>query len=104
MTTVPSKSSTPLKVRRRDIGDFDQLDKRVSAVTVLFGSVFGVSDGSVEWCTDSDPPSEGERLAWIWLCWPHLDEQLMPHVRPDHRDLMRAYREGKLGEWWASRG
>ena len=104
MDTVPDKDSTPLEVRWRDIADFDQLDERVSAVTVLFGSVIGVNDGYVEWCTESLPPAESERLAWLWLCWPHLDEQMMPRARDDHRELMRAYRAGRIREWWSKIG
>ena len=101
MDMVPDKDSTPREVRWRDITDFDQLDERVSAVSALFGSVIGVNDGSVQWCTDSFPPDEPERLAWLWLCWPHLDEKIMDRARPDHRKLMRAYRAGQLLEWWS---
>lgn len=101
MDTVPDKDSTPLEVRWRDVADFDQIDERVSAVTALFGSVIGVNDGSVQWCIDSLPPAESERLAWLWLCWPHLDEKIMDRARPDHRKLMRAFRAGQLQEWWS---
>jgi hypothetical protein len=80
------------------------LEDRVSAVTVLFGSVIGVNAGYVQWCTDSLPPAESERLAWLWLCWPHLDEQLTARARPDHRALMRAYRAGLIREWWSQLG
>jgi hypothetical protein len=104
MNTVPDEDSTPLEVRWRDVADFDQLDERVSAVTMLFGSVIGVSDGCVAWCTESVRPTESERLAWLWLCWPHLDEQIMPHARADHRELMHAYRAGRLREWWSQIG
>jgi hypothetical protein len=104
MDTVPDRDATPLEVRWRDLADFDQLDERVSAVTVLFGSVIGVNDGTVQWCTDSLPPAESERLAWLWLCWPHLDEQIMDRARPDHQKLMRAYRAGRIREWWSHLG
>ena len=104
MDTVPDEDSTPLQVRWRDIADFEWLDERVSAVRVLFGSVIGVSDGYVQWCTDSLPPAESERLAWIWVCWPHLDEQVMPRARADHRKLMAAYRAGRMREWWSQIG
>lgn len=104
MDAVPDKDATPREVPWRDVAEFEQFDERVGAVTVLFGVVVGVSDGSVEWCTDSRPPAESERLAWLWLCWPHLDEQIMPRARPDHCQLMRAYRAGQIREWWSHLG
>ena len=104
MDAVPEKAETPREVEWRDITEFDRLDERVSAVSALFGSVVGVNGGYVEWCTDSLPPAESERLAWLWLCWPNLDEQLMARARPDHRGLMRAYRSGRLREWWSKIG
>ena len=100
MDTVPEKDSTPLKVPWSDIAEFDKLDDRVSAVSVLFGSVVGVNQGFIEWCTDSLPPAESERLAWLWVCWPHLDEQIMSRARDDHRELMRCYRAGQMSEYW----
>ena len=104
MDTVPDRDSTPTEVRWRDLTEFEQLDDRLAAVTVLFGSVFGMNDGSVEWCTDSLPPAESERLAWIWLCWPHLDERIRDRARSDHRELMHAYRAGQIFEWWSKTG
>jgi hypothetical protein len=101
MRTVPDANATPLEVRWGDVAEFEQMDERVAAVSVLFGTVIGVSNGSVQWCTDSIPPAESERLAWLWMCWPDLDEQIMNRARQDHRELMRAYRAGQLSDWWS---
>ncbi len=60
---IPDTENTPRELRWADVNDFYQLDDRVSAVTILFGSVIGVSDGSVQWCPDDNPPTEQERLA-----------------------------------------
>jgi hypothetical protein len=73
MRTIPSIENTPREVRWSDIAEFNELDERVSAITVIFGSVIGVNDGFVEWSPDDNPPSEQERLAWIWLCNPALE-------------------------------
>lgn len=104
MDTVPDKESTPLVVPGHAVTEFEQVDERLAAVTVLFGSVFGVSGGCLEWCTESIPPAESERLAWLWLCWPHLDEQIMPGARGDHRELMLAYRAGAMRGWYSQLG
>src|SRR2546430_14499293 len=99
---IPKPDNTPRTVSWSDVGEFDKLDERVSAVCVLFGSVIGVNDGSIEWCPDVEPPTEQERLAWISLCWPHLDAQLSTRVHGNLRRLIRAYRSGALQRWWRS--
>jgi hypothetical protein len=100
MTAVPDIENTPHEVRWSDVADFDQLDERVSAVTVIFGSVVGVNDGSVEWCPEDIPPTEQERLAWIWLCNPSLDGDILPRAKGRFRDLMVAWRAGAMRQWW----
>jgi hypothetical protein len=75
-------------------------DERVSAVTVLFGSVVGVNEGTVQWCPDDIPPTEQERLAWLWLCNPGLDAQILPRTTGRFRDLLLAYRAGAMRQWW----
>jgi len=100
MRAVPDIESTPREVPFSEIGDFDQLDERVSAVTAIFGSVFGVNDGSVEWCPDDVKPTEQERLAWIWLCNPSLDGEILPRAEAWFRELVVAYRAGEMRRWW----
>jgi hypothetical protein len=100
LKTVPTIESTPRKVQWSDLREVDELDDRVGAVTVLFGSVIGVNAGYVSWCPDDSPPTEQERLAWIWLCNPTLDTQILPFTKGDLRDLLIAYRAGDLQQWW----
>jgi hypothetical protein len=104
MKTVPDIQSTPREVRWSDVGDFEQLDERVSAVTNIFGSVIGVNDGYLEWCPDGIPPSEQERLAWIWLCNPGLDAEILSRAQGRFRDLVLAYRAGQMLGWWDAGG
>jgi hypothetical protein len=104
MDTVPNIENTPREVRWSEVGDFDQLDERVSALSVIFGSVINMNDGSMEWCPDDMPPTEQERLAWIWLCNPVLDAALLPCAKGRFRDLLVAYRAGEMGRWWDEGG
>ena len=87
-----------------EVGEFDQLDERVSAVTVIFGSVIGVNDDYIEWCPDDIAPSEQERLAWIWLCSPSLDGEILRRAEEWIRDLVVAYRSGEMRRWWEEAG
>ena len=100
MKTVPDIESTPREVKWSDVADFDRLDERVSAVTCVFGSVIGVNEGYIEWCPDDIPPTEQERLAWIWLCNPSLDSEILPRAKGWFRDLVIAYRAGEMRRWW----
>ena len=100
MNALPEIENTPWEVRWSAIADFDQLDERVSAVAVIFGSVIGMNDGSVEWCPDDIPPAEQERLAWVWLCNPGLDSEILPLAKGRFRDLVRAYRANDMRGWW----
>jgi hypothetical protein len=102
MESVPDIDATPRRALWSDIGDFDNLDERVSAVCVLFGSVVGVNNGYVEWCPDDNPPTEQERLAWVWLCWPNLGAQLSSKASGDLLQLINAYRSGAMQNWWQS--
>jgi hypothetical protein len=104
MSTVPDVANTPREVPFAEVGDFDQLDERVSAVKVIFGSVVGVNDGYIEWCPDDVTPSEQERLAWIWLCSPSLDGEILPRADGWFRDLIVAYRAGEMRRWWDEAG
>jgi hypothetical protein len=99
MKILPDIESTPREVRWSDVAEFDRLDERVSAVTVIFGSVIGVNDGSVEWCPDDMPPREQERLAWVWVCNPTLDAEILPRAEGWFRDLVTAYRAGEMERW-----
>ena len=100
MKTVPDIEGTPREVRWSDIQDFDRLDERVSAVTALFGSAIGVNDGFIEWRPDDAPPTEQERLGWIWVCNPALDAEILPRAQGRFRDLVAAYRAGYMRRWW----
>jgi len=100
MDKVPNPDATPHKVSWSDCAEFENLDERVSAVTVIFGSVIGVNDGYVEWCPDDIPPTEQERLAWVWLCNPTLVDQILPLAEGWFRDLISSYRAGDMTRWW----
>ena len=63
MRAVPDVVNTPREVPFVEVGDFGQLDERVSAVKVIFGSVVGVNDGYIEWCPDDVTPTEQVVLA-----------------------------------------
>lgn len=100
MHSIPKVQDTPRQVPWSAVGEFERLDERVGAMTVIFGSVIGVNDGSVDWCPDDLPPSEQERLAWIWLCNPALDIDMLPHLEGWVRELVVAYRAGEMEQWW----
>ena len=100
MSTIPDVDETPREVRWADLAEFDRIDERVSAVTAVFGSVMGMNDGDVEWCPDDIPPTEQERLAWVWLCNPTLDAEILPRVTGRFRALVVAYRAGEMQRWW----
>ena len=104
MRAVPDIENTPRQVPFAEVGDFDQLDERVSAVKVIFGSVVGVNDGYIEWCPDDIAPSEQERLAWIWLCNPSLDGEILPRADEWFRDLVVSYRAAEMDRWWDEAG
>ena len=52
-----------------DVGDFDQPDERVSAVTNIFASVIGVNDGYIEWYPDDIPPTGIRAAPWRREGW-----------------------------------
>ena len=80
----------------------DRLDERVSCVTVLYGSNFGVSD-RLEWVPDDLPPTSGETVAWLWLCRPDLRPLWETAAREELSKLMAAYASDDLAGWWAAR-
>lgn len=100
MNSIPAADSTPREVPWGSIFESDRLDERVSALTVLFGSVVGVNERSVEWCPDDLPPSEQERLAWTWLCNPTLDAEIAPLASGLFHDLILAWRDRNMAHWW----
>lgn len=101
MTSLPSFEQTPKMVSWAQVEAFEDLDQRVSAVTVLFGSVVGVNDGTVEWCPDDTPPTEQERLAWLWLIQPSNYEHLNALAGSSLRDLMDCYHRDEMADWWS---
>ena len=102
MESLPKIDETPREVPWTEIDDFANLDERVGVVTVLFGNMFGVNDGYVEWCPDDIPPTEQEqeRLAWLWLCWPCLFDELRLGAKRDLLEVMTEYNAGRMEEWW----
>ena len=93
-------SNTPRRVSHSEIRRFDDLDQRVSAGTVLFGSVFGVNEESIDWVPDDIPPTEQERLAWLWLIDPTRSDDLLDDAHDPLRALLLAYRDDRMQEWW----
>ncbi len=84
------------------VTEFDRLDERVSCVTVLYGSNFGLSDG-LEWAPDDLPPTSGETVAWLWLCRPDLRPLWETAAPEELSELMTAYANDELAGWWAVR-
>jgi hypothetical protein len=98
---LPTSEITPIAVSWKDVTEFDRLNERVSAVSALIGSVIGVREEVVQWCSDDAVPAESERLAWLWVCWPHLDDELQRVATMGLlSDLMTAYRTGAMDRWW----
>lgn len=96
---LPHPDDTPRTATFSEVARFDDLDQRLSAATVLFGSVFGLSDG-VEWVPDDIPPTEQERLAWLWLVDPGRTDDILPIATPPLHSLLTAYQSGRMPQWW----
>ncbi len=83
-----------------DVTEQDQLDERLSCLTVMFGATFGLNSDSVEWCPDDRPPTAAESIGWLWFCRPDLAKLLYTVAPDDLRELMVMYHHDRLGEWW----
>jgi len=66
----------PNQVRWKDISEFESIDDRVALVNAYFVNLIGMNNGSVEFCSDSIPPTDEEYLAFLWLVRPKLSSKI----------------------------
>ncbi|WP_071187429.1 hypothetical protein [Trichormus sp. NMC-1] len=55
-----------------NIIQFEKLDERVEIGNMLCPNLIGVNEGYIEWCPNSEPPSQLETLTWWWVIRPDL--------------------------------
>jgi hypothetical protein len=93
------KKDTPYKVLWSDVVEFSKLDERRSCIDCVHANILGVNDGEVEWCPDSLPPSQAERLAWLWFIRPDLSEEIACEAHEPLRHLIKCYQGGTMDTW-----
>jgi hypothetical protein len=83
-----------------DIVDFDGLNERRASIDCLHANILGVNDGYVEWCSNDDPPSRDETLAWLRFIRPDLGSQIGRNALQELRDLIEHSQSGQMETWW----
>lgn len=84
-------AALPRQVAWRDITQFEYIDERVLAANHLCGDIIGMSQGYVEWCPNSDPPSEAETLLWWWVVRPDLGSAIAYEATEEVREVIAYY-------------
>jgi hypothetical protein len=90
----------PSSVLWTEVVDFARLDERRSCVDCLYANILGVNAGEVEWCPNEEPPSEEEKLAWLWFIRPDLAPEIQTDASPELRRLMESYENNMMDSWW----
>ncbi|MFK7971439.1 MAG: hypothetical protein AB8F95_13800 [Bacteroidia bacterium] len=93
--------SIPKEVSLKKIVDFDNFDKRLSSINVLFANTIGVCENHIEFCPDNEPALREEELSWIWSYRPDLaDELLKLELSDDLRMLINSYKSSEMDKFW----
>lgn len=92
--------SVPNEINHSDIFDFENFDKRMSAVGVMFANTIGMNLNSIEFCPNI-PSSKEEVLSWIWSYRHDLAGAILEmDLSTDFRFLIESYRDSKMDEFW----
>jgi len=78
--------------------DVDMYERCV-CVEMVEGVIIGVCEGFYEFAPDHNPPTQGEKLAWIWFLRPDLIDEIRPTASPDMTEMMERYQEGTIYDW-----
>lgn len=73
-------TSSSRRVLLGDIVGPDWLDSRIGCVNVYFVNIVGVNSDSVQFCPNSEPPSNDEALAWLWIIRPDLSQFILRKI------------------------
>jgi hypothetical protein len=55
------------------------VNARISLVNAFFANLIGVSR-RIEWLPDSNTPGDEEKLAWLWVMRPSLENQILAYA------------------------
>jgi len=83
-----------------EIENFEDIDTRVLAIDCIFANIIGINENTVEWCSNEDPPSKDEYLAWLWVIRPSLGKKIQLECSEELSKLINAYDSKKMEKWF----
>jgi hypothetical protein len=93
--------SYPTTVNHTDIIDFDNFDERLSAIDTIVVNTIGVSEDTIEFIPDNEPPLKEEIYCWIWAIRPDLSKDLLNlEINEDFRILLKSYIDNDMSKFW----
>jgi hypothetical protein len=94
-------ASYPTIVNYTDIVDFVNFDIRLAAIDCLVVNTIGVSEGTIEFCPDNEPPLREEVFCWVWFIRPDLSTDFLQlDISEDFRILLMSYLDNDMNRFW----
>jgi hypothetical protein len=84
----------PTEIAYSEIANLDEFEERCHLVDRYFINIWGIGDGTFEFCPDHDPPDvQLEVLPWLWILYPELKDELKALGNDELRRMIDAYEE-----------
>ncbi len=91
----------PKSIKINLITDPELLDERISANDCLVVNTIGVNKTTLDFIPNDTPPNIKEIHCWLWVIRPDLSKELLKlEISEDLRELIEAYVEDKMQDYW----
>ena len=93
----------PYEILFKEIVAFESFDERLSVIDCIVANTIGVSERSIEFITDNNPPLKDEILCWIWAFRPDLSKEILEITEnEDMKFALSSYVNNTMYEFWDS--
>jgi len=91
----------PSEILFDEIVDFGSFDERLSIIDCIVANTIGVTERSIEFIPDNNPPLKDEILCWIWSFRPDLSKEILEITENENiKFALSYYLNDTMDKFW----